>query len=503
MIPGGNRHHHHHRRPSVLRAARLALGVIGALLALPGCVFRHAPNGDGGGTIAFLAAAPPIAGRWPARYDAPFTDDVCAEPWWRLDRPVCRQDYGSMSLTEKVIRPEIRGFYGRAPARMLVARMPTSTITPLECDRATLRADEWVQISSWHALPPDPATDHLAREVFVEPGSDRPAPILSPGMVESILRITVIAAGTATTSAALVLPEGEPVGTALYLASAIGVSLDDELLAEFVRRGWAVVIVWPPTGGLLADPRWRRELTFNIDNWLTDELRMVRQTPLAKRSEQVRPDTMARTLGHGATQFLSEWAYAADAAMDCFTRERPALARGPFVMVGASLGAISLPAVAARIERQPDAAVFLAGGASFARIIYRGLASVRAIEDQRAYWDEVERLYPRYAPLDAVNTAPAMKDRGVPVLQIHAMFDCIVPASSGRALWEALGRPERWDLPVGHGGAFFLSGLYAGDVLNWVEARVGAADGNRVHHGANRSRLAESVMSTPAEGPAE
>ncbi len=398
-----------------------------------------------------------------------------------------------MSLTAALAQPEDRGFYGRVPARMLVARMPASAISPLECDRSTLRPEEWVQISSWHALPDEPAKDEAQQTISVRPKHDRTAPSLPPGLEEAIERIGVIASGTATTSAAILMPEAEPVGTVLYLASAIGVSLDDELIAEFARRGWAVVIVWPPTGGLVADARWRRELTFNIDNWLTDELRMVRQTPLAKRPEQVRPDTMARTLGHGATQFLSEWGYAADAALEYFARERPGLARGPFVMVGASLGAISLPAVAARIERTPDAAVFLAGGASFARIIYRGLASVRAIEEQRAYWDEVERLYARFAPLDAVNTASSIKDRGVPVLQIHAMFDCIVPASSGRILWEALGRPERWDLPCGHGGAFFLSGLYARDVLKWVESRTKEADGNRVRREAAKSEFVRGV----------
>lgn len=467
------------------------------LVALPGCVFRHAPNGDGAGTIAFLAAAPPITGRWPARYDAPFTDDVCVEPWWRIERPVCREDFSLASIEMIRVVPELRGLYGRSPARMLVARLPVRDVKPIETDRGVLEAAEWVQISSWRALPSEPP-ERVERPVVDESEPGTAAKLLPPSLLETIARSSVIQPCTATTSAALLLPEGERVGTSLYLASAIGVTLDDELIAEFVRRGWAVVIVWPPTGGLVADARWRRELTFNIDNWLTDELRMVRQTPLAKRSEQVRPDTMARTLGHGATQFLSEWGYAADAALDYFARERPELARGPFVMVGASLGAISLPAVAARIERAPDAAVFLAGGASFARIIYRGLASVRAIDDQRAYWDEVERLYPRYAPLDAVNTAPAMKSRGVPVLQIHAMFDCIVPASSGRILWEAMGRPERWDLPVGHGGAFLLSGLYAGDVLKWVESRVGAPDGNRVHQHATESALAGTAATIGA-----
>ena len=58
------------------------------------------------------------------------------------------------------------------------------------------------------------------------------------------------------------------------------------------------------------------------------------------------------------------------------------------------------------------------------------------------------------------------------MLQVLARRDRSVPYANQRALWEALGRPERIELPTGH----LSSGLYGpwlfDACLDWLEARL-------------------------------
>jgi hypothetical protein len=69
--------------------------------------------------------------------------------------------------------------------------------------------------------------------------------------------------------------------------------------------------------------------------------------------------------------------------------------------------------------------------------------------------------------LDPYHWAPGMTD--MTVVQLHAMFDAIVPASSGRLLYERLGRPERWQYPAGHVGLLFMLHWHAGAIADWID----------------------------------
>jgi hypothetical protein len=60
----------------------------------------------------------------------------------------------------------------------------------------------------------------------------------------------------------------------------------------------------------------------------------------------------------------------------------------------------------------------------------------------------------------------------MPVLQLHARFDNWVPSEGGELLWEALGRPERWDARLGHLSMFFVLPWKAADIADWLEVRV-------------------------------
>ena len=73
--------------------------------------------------------------------------------------------------------------------------------------------------------------------------------------------------------------------------------------------------------------------------------------------------------------------------------------------------------------------------------------------------------------LDPYHTAESL--HGVPTLMLQASLDRIVSASSGRLLYEALGRPERWSYPLGHIGLFAVLPAQAGRIADWVEAKVG------------------------------
>src|SRR5690606_32911175 len=66
---------------------------------------------------------------------------------------------------------------------------------------------------------------------------------------------------------------------------------------------------------------------------------------------------------------LAERVYAAQAGLELLRAERPDEPPRPLVLIGASAGAIALPALAASLDEPPDAAVLIGGGAPFIRVL--------------------------------------------------------------------------------------------------------------------------------------
>ncbi|HSN56909.1 MAG TPA: dienelactone hydrolase family protein [Candidatus Sulfomarinibacteraceae bacterium] len=152
---------------------------------------------------------------------------------------------------------------------------------------------------------------------------------------------------------------------------------------------------------------------------------------------------------------------------------RPEIDGERFGLVGFSHGAIVAPVVAAHDDRIA-ALVLVVGGAFPHRVIARCEGSRTAtIQDRAAElfgWsrDEMEaRLEPIYRHVDPARYPGRVDPAGV--LIFEASRDDCIPADAREALWEAMGRPERWVIDASHRRAFFtMTPLY----LNWMRGEI-------------------------------
>lgn len=186
-------------------------------------------------------------------------------------------------------------------------------------------------------------------------------------------------------------------------------------------------------------------------------------------------EAIARVLSTRA----AECAYAAQAAFAHLAKVRPAYASLPRIAIGFSGGAMTLPTVVAR-EPGPYAACVMVGGgchfwlmndtSNYAAMIdaieTRWLDGPPTPEDKRRLAD----AYLGMAPLDSFHTAAAM--RGRKALLIHGTLDKAVPAPLGDALWERLGRPERWEREYGHESLFMALPSDMGPMIDWLNAAL-------------------------------
>lgn len=242
-------------------------------------------------------------------------------------------------------------------------------------------------------------------------------------------------------------------GTVAFLGSATPFSAPERnLIDRLVEEGWAVIYSLYPSG-----------------RSLDEEERLL---------PGMKPTEVGRRVARALDDRTAEWVYSFEGAMDYLRSERPDVPLQPLVAVGASLGTIALPALCARHHDRLSAAVFITGGLDVFDILsHTALAHVREqvarpleIFDSEEL-DAAHAAYLETTMLDGVRTAAVLRDR--PVLQLHAVFDAIVPARTGRALYEELGRPERWDYYTGHLGFFLLMALENGDIVDWInEASV-------------------------------
>ncbi len=174
---------------------------------------------------------------------------------------------------------------------------------------------------------------------------------------------------------------------------------------------------------------------------------------------------------------IADWAFAVEGVLAYLEETYPELRDRPRVVVGCSLGSFAAPAIAARLDRPPDAAVLVGGGGSFLRVIqtssirqnlFTVLWSPEAPSRETAM--AIEAGYRDASKLDVLHAAPYLHD--IPVLMLHARWDAIVPASTGELLWEALNRPERWVYPDGHLGLFWKLGGQSKRIVDWIDAQV-------------------------------
>jgi len=171
---------------------------------------------------------------------------------------------------------------------------------------------------------------------------------------------------------------------------------------------------------------------------------------------------------------LAEHAFAAEALLEYIDSARPDVPEHPIVLMGFSAGALATPTIAARLGRRVDAVVLVGGAANLLEVsqsstLTSGGLEVRWAEGLKTKANE-QRLYDaylRHSKLDPYHTAAILED--VPVLQVHALFDDIVPSRNGELLYQRLHKPDRMNFLGGHGPLFFFLPHHASQMLKWID----------------------------------
>jgi hypothetical protein len=247
-------------------------------------------------------------------------------------------------------------------------------------------------------------------------------------------------------------------GLAIVLGSLARLNPPEQwLVAEFLRRGWTVLVSSPPI--CAPDDR-------------TDGVTTL--------SPGLDPEAAGRTLAAEVDAGLGTWR---DGLRDIVSRlsSRADLPAGPTVIVGASSGALAAPLVAdtLRTVRAVDALVLIAGGASPATIVAR---TTLTDEDLR-----VDRRGPRVDDVDLPRFVTAFESAtrlqsptaesdaaarlgGIPILLMESGFDAAIPEIARARLRGLHPRAEHWWYPLGHYGLFVALSTEAGPLVDWLEA---------------------------------
>lgn len=265
-------------------------------------------------------------------------------------------------------------------------------------------------------------------------------------------------------------------GLAIHLCGWNSYAFERPLTEELLGRGWAVLDVETATMTGFRGPPLRVSCEDDLEG-------------VARRVARIVDDRLAET------------AYAVEAAILYLARTRPDLPQRPLVLVGCSAGALATPAAAARLLGSVDAAVLVCGGANLLNISQRSEFTNAGIDirwENGNRWSScrrrLEREYLRQTRLDPYQAARYL--RGVPVLAVHALFDQIIPADTGRLLHQRLGQPDRLDYPLGHRTMFWKFELRTGEIADWLERTCA-----RLPRGRSPRTVAATVPFMPERPP--
>lgn len=296
-------------------------------------------------------------------------------------------------------------------------------------------------------------------------------------------------------------------GVMLHFPAIFGNEYERDVMAEFVRRGWAVVDLKPPASiqppvpeadrakikelQAQAKAEWDEAVpqgaalrVADLEDQRFGKWRELQSeiSRLESGSFQACPGTdlneLAREIAGIIDQDLAGSAYATEAVVDYLRTQRPDLPLHPLVAVGFSAGAIATPTVVARVRDSLDAVVMIGGGADAFFLSQHssftdGGVRVRCGKDKVApeVIDRLDELYIQHSKLDPYYTAPLL--RGLPMLVVDAERDTWVPVAGGDLLYERLGRPDRLRIGANHDLLFYFLPSKAEVISDWLEEAVG------------------------------
>lgn len=319
---------------------------------------------------------------------------------------------------------------------------------------------------------------------------------------------------------AIPVANGSERGVVIHLGALAGNEYEPQVVDELRARGWYVISVHPETKispdiserdlsrlieirrrlNELSDlePRFTSEpgdtmemITKRMDDYqrlrknsplapmadaLSDEERSILNPPIDLGWFASQADA-ATWLANEIDEQIAETAYAAEAAYRVACLREPRLTPLPVVVVGFSAGTLAAPATALCIGSHVRAVVLIGAGSNLLQISQESRVSSGGIRLERnclpAAQTDVRPLYPLYeraSRLDPLVLAPHL--RHVPVLMALATEDTWVPIEGGRRLWEALGRPDCWKIPLDHGGMFYRLPKLKRDIADWLEGSL-------------------------------
>lgn len=313
---------------------------------------------------------------------------------------------------------------------------------------------------------PGPLSDQHETSVFVsrfdEPTEPPKGAVLQTRFEESPSRTWFESAPMRTSFR--VLPNGgvPPRGMLLFVGPLAGHQYTRPLTQEFRRRGWLVI----------ESGTWTRKMKELADDQLRDQNASTETEAMRKKAVS----GVSRALG----RFMHDYASVYAAITTLIQRHRPSARGVPVVVLGASLGAISTPAIAETLPSPPSAVVMIGSGADMLSVVKEAPSDVldltielggkRSSLKKLAGPEDIER-FRESTPEDPYNAAGFLAS--VPTLMIHARDDGVVQSEFGDLLWERAGRPERWVFPCGHLPMFLVIGNYRTQIADWVEQACG------------------------------
>lgn len=442
-----------------MRLSMLLAGLVpAAVVAVGGCTsFSPAPPER----ATLIAAEPPREEDWPARDVDKVRPLTVAAPTevhrFRLDGTRAPEEMRAEDLlaaAEPVARVAFDGVMGRGVLRVF------EDVAPGKGGERTAGgfAPNARFVSSWYLEHPKRRA-YEAKAAAYEETSNRLLSVTRPGLRYTERAVRDIAeegVGIVLPPAPASAASPRARGLMVYLRGTLTAEEERPLLETMESRGWAIIQVDTVTA--FAPVRWGGGVTGAA-------------APVRTEEEITRA---ALDIAESVDHALAETAYAAEAALAYCAEHRGDLPTRPVILLGCSTGALALPAVAAGLGERVDAAILVGGGANILDITQRSDAGNwgialdwgRTIVPVERYTDLLVQ-YLRCSRLDPYHTAPCLVDK--PVLVVHAVFDGIVPASSGLVLYDRLGAPDRLRFSGGHTAMFYFMEDNAPKIATWLD----------------------------------
>lgn len=402
---------------------------IAILIAGSGCAMRQAASPD----RASLRALREQDIHWPARWAGDLNHLAARLPdHLSFDIPQFEQDeQGQLVTTHKQVPfAEVVARRATAMGVLLQINFTSAGLAGMWQSRPVQSDVYSMKFYSWLSAPPGDDTD-LAQQLL---------------------------ANRVGTSGTLFMPQGrDPVGLAVFIGG--GTEFDWPLRWDVLREGWA--IIQAGSDGAPVDAPGQRRFVVDADHPVSE---------------------VAPELARRVDDQIAEDVYAAHAFITYAHEQVPALQSTPLVIVGFSRGSFSVPALVARLDDRVAAAIVVGAGANVPFIALETAEKQYSLElsgpetngkptplsaEMR---DALLDAYLGASQLDPYRTAPVLS--GVPTLMIQGMFDQIVPASTGKVLYERLGKPERWSYPLGHGGVFWSLKNDRRLIVAWIDKQA-------------------------------